>query len=71
MLSVNLKIARLKKGIKQRELASKVGVTQQYIGSLENNKYSNPTKKTMLAISKVLDVSVQELFFDEDNEVCN
>lgn len=65
-MGIELKIARLKKGIKQKELAKVTGVSQQYITALENGKTGNPTRKVMLSISNALGTSVQELFFSEE-----
>lgn len=63
-MGLNLKIARLKKGIKQKQLAERVGVSQQYITSLENGRNDNPTRKVMLKIAEELGCTVQELFFE-------
>ena len=63
-MGLNLKIARLKKGIKQKHLAERVGVSQQYITALENGRNDNSTRKVMLKIAEELGCTVQELFFE-------
>ena len=66
-MGFNIKITRIKKGIKQKDLAEEVGVSQQYIASLETGRNDNPTKKVMLAIANALETDVQTLFFTEVN----
>ena len=65
-MRLNLKISRIKKGLKQRELAEQIGVTRDYIASLESGRIKNPSLDNMKKPSKALGVSVTELFFDEN-----
>ncbi|GAA0236927.1 helix-turn-helix transcriptional regulator [Metaclostridioides mangenotii] len=65
-MSLNLKIARIKKGYKQKELAEKIGVSRYYLSNLENGKKVNTNIKIMQKLSEILEVSVQELFFSEE-----
>ena len=65
-MGLKLKIKRIEKGLKQKDLANKVGVSQQYIGDLESGRSTNPTREVMIKISEALGVSVQELFFSEE-----
>lgn len=65
-MRLNLKISRIKKGLKQRELAEQIGVTRDYIASLESGRIKNPSLDNMKKLSKALGVSVTELFFDEN-----
>ena len=46
--------ARLKHGLSQRELADQVGITVQQLQKLETPGKSNPTVKTLVAISRAL-----------------
>ncbi|HCD09416.1 MAG: putative transcriptional regulator [Caldanaerobacter sp.] len=62
----NLKIARIKNNLTQAELAKKVGITNKYLSQLETGKSKNPSKPLMEKIAKVLNCTVQELFFNED-----
>ncbi|WP_055109687.1 helix-turn-helix transcriptional regulator [Paenibacillus ihumii] len=50
-------------GLSQLELAERVGVTRQTINAVENNKY-DPSLKLAMNIAKVLQVTVEELFFE-------
>ncbi|MEN6463484.1 MAG: helix-turn-helix transcriptional regulator [Syntrophomonas sp.] len=52
-------------GYRQEDLAIKLGVTRQTINAIENNKY-NPTLELGMKISRLLGVSVEELFLIED-----
>lgn len=65
-MGLKLKIKRIEKGLKQKDLVNKVGVSQQYIGDLESGRSTNPTREVMIKISNVLGVSVQDLFFSEE-----
>jgi len=68
MKNLKLKAARAKKDLTQAELADKVGVTRQTIGLIETGKY-NPTISLCIDICKVLDKTLDELFWeDEENE---
>lgn len=52
-------------GYRQEDLAIKLGVTRQTINAIENNKY-NPTLELGMKLSRLLGVSVEELFLIED-----
>ena len=66
-MGLKIKLRRIELGIKQKDLANIVGVSQQYLGKLENGKVINPGKDLMIKISKALDAGVLELFFSEEN----
>ena len=51
--------ARLKKGIGQRQLAKLLGISVQQIQRLETPGKSNPTVKTLSAISRVLNEQLE------------
>ena len=53
--------------IQQAELADRVGVRRETIGKLENGKY-NPSLKLAMDIAKVFGVSVEEVFFFDDED---
>lgn len=61
----NLKSQRVSKGIKQKDLAEQLGITPQYLNSIENGK-TEPRRDLMIRISEILKVSVQKLFFEEE-----
>lgn len=56
-----LKAYRLKAGLSQDDLAAMVGVRRETINRLEAARY-NPSLKLAVAISRVLDVPVEEIF---------
>ena len=60
VLKNNLKEARAKKQISQRELAEMVGVSR--ISSIETGQF-NPTAKLALIICIALDKKFEELFY--------
>ena len=49
-----IKNARVKKGIGQRELASKINVAPSYLSDIEKNKRSAPKKEFLKKISNIL-----------------
>lgn len=59
---------RKKHSITQEELAKKLEVTRQTIGSLENGRY-NPSIILAFKISRLFNVSIEEIFiYEEDSE---
>lgn len=67
-LGLNVKIARIKKGLKQYELAQKIGVSRYYLSALENGKVNRPSIEIMKAISEELTTPITTLFFNDDEE---
>jgi len=59
----NVKIERIKLSMKQEQLASKTGVTRQTIGLIEKGSY-NPSLQLCVAIAKVLNKTLDELFWE-------
>lgn len=57
-------IKRLRKeaGLRQEDLAQKLGVSRQTIIAVENNKY-NPTLELALKMAKELGKNVEEIFY--------
>lgn len=64
---MKLKIARVEKGLSQQELADLVSATRQTIGLIEKGKY-NPSLNLCIRISKVLDRTLNDLFWYETKE---
>ncbi len=60
-------MARIEKDLSQEELANLVGVTRQTIGLIEAGKY-NPSLKLCIAICRALDKTLNDLFWQEDEE---
>ncbi len=67
MIDQRIKIARIAKSLSQQELADLVGVTRQTIGLIEKDKY-NPTLKLCISIARVLDKSLNELFWNDEED---
>lgn len=61
--NLKLKAARVLKGLSQQELADKIGVSRQTISSIENGGY-NPTINLCINICKILDKTLDELFWE-------
>lgn len=64
MKNLELKAARAAKDLSQQALADLVGVSRQTINVIEKGDY-NPTIKLCIAICKVLDKTLDELFWEE------
>ena len=62
---IKLKLARVEHSLTQAELAEEVGVTRQTIGLIENGGY-NPTLHLCIAIAKSLDKTLNDLFWEEN-----
>lgn len=67
MKNLKMKSARALKDYSQQELAEKVGVSRQTINAIEKGDY-NPTIKLCISICKALDRTLDELFWEDDNE---
>lgn len=57
-----VKIARVKVGLTQQQLADKVGVTRQTISLIEKGKY-NPSLNLCLQICYVVESKLDEIFW--------
>ena len=64
MKNLRLKSARAAKDLSQQQLADAVGVSRQTINAIEKGDY-NPTIKLCIAICRVLEKSLDELFWEE------
>ncbi len=65
MIKNRIKEFRAKYGMKQEELAAKVGVRRETIGNLEKGKY-NPSLALAWNIAKSFNVTIEEIFTVED-----
>lgn len=63
---MNVKLARIKAGLTQKELAALVGLSNVTIVKIERGNYDSLTRATMIKIAKVLNSDVQKLFFSEE-----
>lgn len=66
-MNVKLKLARVAKNLSQEELAEEIGVTRQTIGLIEKGNY-NPTLNLCIRLAKALDKTLDELFWEVDND---
>ena len=64
MKNLKLKSARALMDLSQEALAEKVGVSRQTINAIEKGDY-NPTTKLCISICKVLNKTLDELFWEE------
>lgn len=62
--NLRLKAARAAKDLSQQRLADAVGVTRQTMNAIENGDY-NPSLKLCIAICKALDLTLNDLFWEE------
>lgn len=60
-----MKEARIAKGMSQEALARAVGVSRQTIHAIEKGDY-NPTIKLCVAICKALNLTLNDLFWEEE-----
>jgi putative transcriptional regulator len=65
-LKNRLEELRKQKGIRQEELADKLEVSRQTIGSLENGRY-NPSIILAIKISRFFNMSVEDIFIYEED----
>ena len=64
--NIAIKVARAQKDMTQKALAEKVGISRQTMNAIEQGEY-NPTILLCRKICRVLEKSLDELFW-EDNE---
>lgn len=64
MKNLKLKSARALMDLSQEALAEKVGVSRQTINAIEKGDY-NPSIKLCTSICKVLNKTIDELFWEE------
>ncbi len=60
-----IKQLRKEAGLRQEDMAKKLGVSRQTIIAIENDKY-NPTLELAMKIAKLLNRHVEDIFFLED-----
>lgn len=67
MKNKRMKIARIEADMSQEALAKSVGVTRQTIGAIENGTY-NPTLRLCIQICKATGKTLNDLFWEEEND---
>lgn len=65
-MGINIKLRRIELGIKQKDLAGKLGISKQYLSNLETGRNKNPNRQLMIDIAIALETDVQTLFFSEE-----
>jgi putative transcriptional regulator len=66
MLSVKIKVERVKKGWTQEQLSEKSGVGRVSISNIERKGIENIPVSTLRKLSAALGLSINELFFDKE-----
>ena len=56
-----IKVLRKELGLRQEDVANRVGVTRQTIIAIENDRY-NPTLELAMKLAKLFNTSVEEIF---------
>ena len=64
MKNLKMKSARVAKDLSQQQLADLIGVSRQTISAIEKGDY-NPTINLCISICKVLEKTLDELFWYE------
>ena len=65
MKNLRMKAARAAKDMSQQALADAVGISRQTVNAIEKGDY-NPSVKLCTSICKVLDRTLDELFWEEE-----
>lgn len=63
--NVRMKQARLEKGLSQQGLADILGVSRQTVNAIEKGDY-NPTIRLCIGICRVLGLTLNDLFWEEE-----
>ena len=61
IIGTNVRVARIKKGMTQAELAEKAGVALSTVSFVENGKHADRRALTLSKLANVLGVSVESL----------
>jgi putative transcriptional regulator len=68
--NLKLKLARVAMDLSQEDLANAVGVTRQTINMIEKGNY-NPSLNLCISICKALNKTLDQLFWEEENNEKN
>lgn len=63
----NIKNLRKQLGLRQEDVAKRLGVTRQTIIAIENDKY-NPSLELAMKLAKLLGEPVEQIFFLDKNK---
>ena len=64
-LAMNLRRYRLLAGLKQEDLAAKIGLSKDTISKIELGKQENIGLKYLVSICRELEISIEELFMED------
>ena len=64
-MGYHLKEVREEKGMTQEELSEKSGVSRGTISAIENGTSRATTTKTLVALARALETTVESIFFTE------
>ena len=64
--NIAIKVARAQKDMTQKALAEAAGVSRQTINAIEKGEY-NPTIKLCRKICRILDKTLDDLFWEDDD----
>ena len=64
--NIAIKVARAQLDMTQKQLAEKVGISRQTMNAIEQGEY-NPTIKLCRSICKVLGITLDDLFWEEES----
>ncbi len=65
--NIPIKVARAEKDMTQKALAEAVGISRQTMNAIEQGEY-NPTIKLCRSICRVLGKSLDELFWEDEEQ---
>lgn len=65
--NIAIKVARVEKDMTQKALAEAAGVSRQTMNAIEKGEY-NPTIKLCRKICRILDKSLDDLFWEDDSD---
>ena len=69
IIAKNLRRYRQVKGLKQMDLAAKVGLSKDTICKIERGKQENIGMKFLTAICRELNISIEELFMEDPKSI--
>lgn len=65
--NIAIKVARAQKDMTQKALAEAAGISRQTMNAIEKGEY-NPTIRLCRRICRILDKSLDELFWEDDDD---
>jgi len=64
---MKIKLRRIEKGYKGKEMASILGISYEYLRLIENGSAKNVSDPLKIAIAELLGTNVGDLFFSNTN----